>query len=110
MSQNGKKVSERESRNSWGIGVQNITPALGKRLGLNPGEKGVVISEVHPGSPAASAGLRPGDIILEINRKIVGNVKDYYNALRKSKSGEGLLLLIKRGNANIYSVLKKEAG
>ena len=88
--------------------VQDITPALGERLGMNPGEKGVVIAEVHPGSPASNAGLRPGDIILEVNRKKIGNIKDYYNVLREAKNEKGLLLLIKRGNANIYSVLKKE--
>jgi len=108
MSQGGKRASNRKVKDSWGMEVQDITPALGERLGMNPGEKGVVIAEVHPGSPASNAGLRPGDIILEVNRKKIGNIKDYYNVLREAKNEKGLLLLIKRGNANIYSVLKKE--
>jgi len=108
MHQREKIASAPNIQNTWGITVQEITPELDERLGLNPGEKGVVISGVHPGSPAADVGLHPGDIILEVNREKIRNVKDYYSVLRKAKNEKGLLLLIKRRNGNIYLVLQKD--
>ncbi len=108
MPVNGQTPSPQEVQNTWGINVQALTPELAERLGLNPGEKGVVITEVRPGSPAASAGLRPGDVILEIDRKKITNTHDYTEAMRKAAGEKDLLLLVKRGNGNIYLVLKKE--
>ena len=95
--------------NPWGMQVQKITPELAERLGLASSQKGVVITEVRADSPAANAGLRPGDVILEIDRKKIQGIKDYETALRNARSENGLLLLIKRGRGNLYVVLKKKA-
>lgn len=95
------------NKNKWGVAVQNITPELGERLGLNPGERGVIITGIRTNSPAANAGLHPGDIILEVNREKIRSVKDWYSALSSASDKKGLLLLIKRGNGNIYVVLKE---
>jgi serine protease Do len=85
--------------------VQEITPQLAQQLGLDPEETGVVISNVQEGSPAAEAGLRPGDLIAELNRKGVKNLSDYQQALKQVKKDENLLLLIKRGSGALYVVL-----
>src|SRR3974377_904064 len=50
-----------------GLAVQELTPDLAKRLGL-PAGQGVVVAQVSPGSPADEAGLRQGDVILEVAR------------------------------------------
>ncbi|MBW1659884.1 MAG: PDZ domain-containing protein, partial [Deltaproteobacteria bacterium] len=63
---------------------------------------------VRADSPAANAGLRPGDVILEIDRKKIRGIKDYETALRNARDEKGLLLLIKRGQGNLYIVLKKK--
>ncbi len=103
----GKIAQANEARKAWGLAVQNLTPELAQRFGMNASEGGVIITRVLPDSPAAEAGLRHGDIILEVNRKKVRNVRDYLKALGAAKNEKSLLLLIKRGDANIYVVLQK---
>ena len=101
------KTKVTRAQETWGMTVQNITPELAERLGMAPGETGVVVTSVRPESPAAAAGLRPGDVILEVNRKKIKNINEYQAALSQANPEKGLLLLIKRGNANIYVVLEK---
>ena len=101
-------LSPMEQKSPWGLTVQEITPDLASHLGLNPDEKGVVISDVKSGSPAADAGLRPGDIIKEVDRKEITSLDDYNKAIKKADRNEGgVLLLIKRGNGTLFVVLKK---
>jgi serine protease Do len=90
---------------SWGMAVQELTPQLAQQLGLEPGASGVVISDIKDGSPAAEAGLQPGDLISEVNRTAIKNMNDYQQALKQVKNGENLLLLIKRGSGALYVVL-----
>jgi S1-C subfamily serine protease len=68
-----------------------------------------VISDIIQGSPAAEAGLHPGDIITAVNRKGIKNFNDYQQALKQVKKGENLLLLIKRGSGAFYVVLTPPA-
>lgn len=49
---------------------QNVTPQLAERLGL-PRAQGVVVNDIIPGSPAAVAGLRNGDVITALDGKLV---------------------------------------
>jgi serine protease Do len=90
---------------SWGMAVQELTPQLAQQLGLEPVATGVVISNIKDGSPAAEAGLQPGDLISEVNRTAIKNLNDYQQALKQVKNGENLLLLIKRGGGALYVVL-----
>jgi serine protease Do len=95
-----------ETTMDWGLTVQDITPELARQLGLNPGEKGVVISGVEPGSPAAEAGLRRGDVIEEVHRRSIQNLDDYNRAIEKAKENKVLLFLVKRGRGTLYVVLE----
>ena len=58
---------------------------------------GVIVSEVQPGSQAANAEIREGDIIKEVNKKKVGNVAEFKKALREGDKEKDILLLIKEG-------------
>jgi serine protease Do len=98
-----------EEKNDWGMMVQELTPQLARQLGLKTGTTGVVISDIQEGSPAANAGLRPGDLITEVNRTAVKNLDDFRQALRKVKKGDNLLLLIKRSAGSLYIVLRPSA-
>lgn len=104
-----EEVSPTVKETAWGLGVQNLTPDIAKRQGWGEEENGVIITEVQPGSPAAEARLRPGDLIKEANRQKVQNLRDYNQAVKKPKKGESLLLLVKRGKNTFYVALKAEA-
>ena len=103
----GQEALSPENAGTWGLTVQEMTPDLARHLNLNPDEKGVVISGVEPGSPAADAGLRTGDIIKEINRKEIKDLGDYNSAIRKAGKSGSVLLLVKRGEGTIFIVLKR---
>ena len=95
-----------EKPTAWGLSVQDITPELAQHLGLNTGEKGVVVTDVEPESPAAEAGLRPGDVIKEVNRQTIENAVGYNTVIENVKEGESVLLLVKRGTGTLFVVLK----
>lgn len=90
-----------------GFSVENITPELAKRLGLST-TKGVVITEVFPETPADYAGLNPGLVIDEVNRKKVSNVREFYQALKPSLKTKKVLLGIKTTRGRYYITLSLE--
>ncbi len=89
------------SREQLGISVQPLTPALAKQLGV-PDTAGVVVAGVKDGSPAADAGIQPGDVIVEANQKPVKSVGDLRQVLAAQKAGEPTLLRIHRKDASLF--------
>ena len=87
-----------------GIEVQELTRELAERFGYETG-RGVIISEVTPGSKAEEAGLKPGMLVLEVNRSEVGSVKQFEQAVSKGKAGN-LLLRVKTEQGAIFIHLK----
>jgi len=83
-----------------GVSVENLTSQVARGLNLPAGTAGVVVNEVRPGSAAASAGLKQGDVIQEVNRRPVKNVAEFEAAVRNSK--DGTLLLVNRGGHTIF--------
>ena len=63
--------------------------------------RGVTVTDVEQGSPAAMAGLREGDTILEVNRTSVSSVADFDRAMR-NVANQATLLLVKRGENTFY--------
>jgi len=87
-----------------GIQVQNITKDLRRSLGL-PGQiAGVLISDIEEGSPAGGV-LARNDVIMEINRKGIKDVKDFENVVSGIRSEQNVLLLIYRDGATFYVTL-----
>lgn len=100
-----------EREKDLGLTVQNVTPEIAQTLGLKRAQ-GVVITAVERGSPADDAGLRRGDVILEIDRKTVRNVSDYREAIAGLKKGASYLFLLQRGQTTSFIALRvpKERG
>ena len=88
-----------------GLSVDELNSDVSRQLGLPPGTKGVVVTEVQPGSVAAEAGLRRGDVIQQVNHKSVTNVNEFQGAL--SQGSEPVLLLINRGGNTLYVVVER---
>ena len=83
-----------------GIIVEPLSP------GHLPHNKGVVIRQVQSDSTAGRAGLRRGDIILEINRSSVRNIEDFQQLTEDLAPQTPVLLLLKRENRTLYLSLK----
>ena len=88
-----------------GLTVQEITPELAKTLGIED-QQGLIISDVESGSPAAAAGIKRGEIILEVNQKPVESIKEFKNILIEIKPGDNILLLTKRDKHTRFVVVK----
>jgi serine protease Do len=84
-----------------GLVVDNITPDIMRRFGLRD-QKGVIVLEVTPDGTAAESGIRPGDIILEVNRTPVDNVQEYESVMKKADKSSPYLFLVRRGTQMFY--------
>jgi S1-C subfamily serine protease len=92
---------------SWGLQLQDLTPKLGRQLGIKA-EEGVLVAGVQPGGSAHRAGVRRGDVILEVNRSPVFSVDDAVNAI--GEQGEDpLLLSVRRGQVRRFIVLTNKS-
>ena len=90
----------------FGLTVQPLTPDIAESLGLSDEIKGVVVASVEPGSAADDAGLRRGDVIVEVNQKPVKDVASYRKAVEGAGKGKSLLFLVRRGDNTIFLALK----
>ena len=91
-----------------GLAVQTLTPEIAENLGVEEA-KGVVVTAVESGSPADEAGLRRGDVILEVNRQVIEDTDKYKAALKKVEKGKNVLFLVRRGENTIFLALKPPA-
>jgi len=87
-----------------GVHVQNITPELKKSLDIPKRINGVIVTDIEDGSPAEGI-LMQNDVILEVNKVKINNMKDYEATGSKIKSGQDILLLIYRNGSTIYITL-----
>jgi serine protease Do len=104
-------VAEGPSTDEWGLNVESLTGDAALRLEL-PVNRGLLVTDVQPGSPAEKAGLRRGDVILEVARRPADDVANLYKALGALKPGESLLIYVHRtggsgGGANQYLVMER---
>jgi serine protease Do len=87
--------------------LEPITPEIARQLDLPRGLGGAIISSVDRASAAASAGLAPGDVILEVNRQPVGNVSQIQRALQAAQPGRPVFLVVWRDHQELFVTLTK---
>jgi len=78
-----------------GVSIQQVTSELAERFGIQP-NKGVLVGEVRSNSPAAKAGLKPGDVILEFNGQPVANPTELQGLVEQVTIGATLPLTVLR--------------
>ncbi len=88
-----------------GLDVRNLTPELAQQYTISPHETGALVIHVAADSPAEKAGIQTGDIIGEINRIEVRTRDDYQQALDISQHDQMLLILIKRADELLYTII-----
>jgi serine protease Do len=98
--------SEATKRKSLGMEVSNIDAEWERRLNL-ASNQGVVVTNVEQGTPAARADLRVGDVIIQMNRREVRNIRDY-SAIVKDAGNKPVLLLVLRGRGRMFVVVQPE--
>ncbi len=108
--QNAKNQDNGSSPNSQGtptslkgLSVDNLTPDVASQLHLN-NITGVVVTDVEPGTPAAEAGLRSGDVIQHVNRHPVTNVKDFQQAIGQAGKDTVVFLVNRGGQTQFVAV------
>jgi serine protease Do len=99
-----ERVTEAAGPPSLGLALQTLTPGLARELGL-PARAGVLVRGVEAGSPAASAGLRAGDVIAEVDRHAIKSVDDMKTAIARRPAGAPVLFLVHRRGGDLYIAL-----
>lgn len=88
---------------TYGFSAQDVSPDVARYFGL-PSSKGVLITDVDPGSPAGRAGLRRGDVLLRVEREPVADLDGLRNCLSGWKTRKKVRLEVSR-EGGIVSIL-----
>lgn len=100
-------VASAPEKGEMGLTVQRLTPQIAESLGLEKTE-GIVVSAVEPGSAADEAGIRRGDVIVEIDRKPIRNLEEYKKSIGTIRKGKGVLFLVRRGESTLFLALRPQ--
>jgi len=107
----GTEVAENEggqgqgNTGKLGLAVDDLDSDARQQLNVPAEVKGAAIANVRPGSPAEDAGLQPGDVVQEVNRKPVTSAEQFANAVHGTPAGKDILLLVwSKGNSSFRVV------
>jgi serine protease Do len=93
-----------------GLAMADLTPDVRQQLNVPDGVKGAAIQSVRPGSPAEDAGLQPGDVIVQVNRKDVDSASQVVKSVHAIPNGQDVLLLVWSKGGEGYRVLHPDQG
>ena len=82
-------------RAKLGVTVQGLTPELAESLGA-PDARGALVSDVEPGGPADRAGVKQGDVVVEVDGKPVADANAMRNQIAGTKPGESVPIVLRR--------------
>ena len=94
----------------WGIGLSDLTPDVRDQIQAPSDLHGAVVEQVQPGSAADDAGLRRGDVIMQVNRQDVKDASDVKDALANVPKGQDALVLVWSNGGNTFRVLHAPEG
>jgi len=98
-------VTEASVSSDWGLQLQTLTEELAEQMDCQ-GLSGALVTDVHPGSPAAEAGLEPGDLIMEVSKKAVTSAEACAQTL--AEAGDKALVRVKKASGeSLYKTLTK---
>ncbi len=100
-----QQQKEKSKVDVLGLEVATMDTAIAKQLGMN-GVEGVVITSIKDGSSADNAGLTPGTVIVQVNRKSIRTVADFETNITSNKDGS-VLLLVRTEQGARFVVLSK---
>jgi len=107
-SEEPEESSDEENSALAGLTVRELTPELARRFGYDESDKGVVVVKVESGSRVFEAGVRQGDLILQVNQKSIATIEEYGKIIKQIKTKERILLLIRRKGQDLFVTVKPE--
>ena len=88
-----------------GLSVSDLTPDTRQQINVPDQVHGVVVESVRPASPADDAGIQPGDVILEVNRKPAQSASQFATEMHQNANGKDILLLVwSKGNSSYRTI------
>ncbi len=97
-----------ELNSGFGLNLRDLTAETARQLELAPGTTGALVSGVDPGSAAQNGGVRPGDLITQVNRTEVGSAAEAIRELNQIESGRAAFLLVIRNGEQVFLRVRKE--
>jgi serine protease Do len=105
---NREGSNERESAPGFGLSLGDITRDIADQLRLPASVQGALVENVEPATPAANAGIRRGDVILEVNRHAVHSASEASRELRAVASGQPAFMLLWSQGVQQFVELRRE--
>jgi len=99
--------SEEPKDTGFGMSVEPMTANAARRLGA-PAGGGAIVAEVNQGGAAQRAGIRPGDVIIEINDTAVTTVAQVTKVLDAIPAGRTARILVFRDGQETLTLLRKQ--
>ena len=96
-----KVAAESDGKGKLGLSVQPVTPPIARELGLKVKE-GVLVRDVVEGGRAAEAGIRAGDVIVEVDRRPVRTIEDFKARLEQQAKDAPVVMLVNRDGQTMY--------
>lgn len=93
-----------KSLKEYGLTMQELTKELADRFDYEA-DSGLIVSNVEQGSPAAKAGMKPGQLVEEVNKIPVSNLDDLSKVLSETSDSDKILLRVRSGSYATYIVL-----
>jgi serine protease Do len=97
--------AQTDALDDLGLALHDYNAELARRFDIT-GTGGVIITDVYPGAPAAEAGLRRGDLIVEMNQEEVESLDMIRARLSRMDPGDSVLFLVERGRGTLFVAMK----
>ncbi len=101
-------LAQGDGYDPFGFNFRSMTPELAAQFGYPETIRGLVVVDVKSETPAANSIVRPGDLLVEINRRQIASLDDYQQTLQKIGSGQTVQLLFRRGNSQVFVISVKK--
>ncbi len=105
---NNEESAQGDLSKDFGLTLDDVTPAIARRLKLPAGVSGAIVSEVRPRSPAARAAITEGDVVIRIGRTEVPGATEAGRLLQKVEPGQAVGIIYIRDGQQLFTTMRRE--